>query len=131
MLLFSNSETRGQGCERIQCLKFRMGCSLLKGENKGRWTPVEAHQLLVAFLAIYIYIYTYIQSILKTHECSHQVRQPHSHCLHKQDGSFCNDTTLYISTTDLAVVPGLVGLPLCQLSYREGEHNSRLGIPPS
>ena len=58
LLLFSNSEARGQGCKKIQCLKFRMGCSLLRGENKGSWTPVEVHQLLVAFLAIYIYIHT-------------------------------------------------------------------------
>ena len=48
----------------------------------------------------------------------------------KQDGSSCNDTTLFIITTDLAVVPGLVDYPRAKISCREGEHNSKLEIPP-
>ena len=34
-LLFSNSEARGQDHDRVRCLKFRLGCSLSRGENRG------------------------------------------------------------------------------------------------
>ena len=80
----------------------------------GRWTPVEAQhhvnylELKAVFLAF--------QSFLKTKNgitVLYQVRQPCSNCLCKQDGRSCNDTAVFTSTTDLAVVPSYADYPLC------------------
>ena len=57
--------------------------------------------------------YTILSENQEWDKFSHQVRQPHSHFLRKQDGSSCNDTTLFIGTIDLAVVPGLADYPSC------------------
>ena len=132
MLLFSNSEARGQDRDRVRCLKFRLGCSLSRGENRGEVDTTGStttHQLFRVEGSFPSF--TILSENQQWDKCSHQVRQPHSHCLHKQDGSSYNDTTLLISTTDLAVVSGSADYPSCRISGREGEYNCRLGISPS
>ena len=50
MQLFSNSEARGQGRDRVRCLKFRLGYSLSRGENGGEVDATGStttHQLLI------------------------------------------------------------------------------------
>ena len=100
--------------------------------TEGRWTLVEAEHInYLELKAIFLAIATALPENQEWDKCPYQVRQPYSHCLHKQDGRSHNDTTLFISTTDLAVVPGSADYSSCRISCKEGEHNRRLGILPS
>ena len=132
MLLFSNCEARGQDYDRVRCIKFWLGCSLSRNENRGEVDATGStttHQLFRVEGSFPSF--TILSENQEWDKCSHQVRQLHSHCLHKQDGSSYNDTTLLISTTDLTMVSGSADYPSCQIPCREGERNCILGIPPS
>ena len=105
LLLFPNNKTGSHNCEDGG-----------KVDTSGSTTPHELSRVEGSFPSL-----TVLSENQEWNNCSYQVRQPYSNCLCKQDGRSCDDTAVFTSTRDLAVVPSSGDYP--HAKYLAGKEN--------